>query len=326
VFLWGAAQLIGNENILPSSIHKPDVLASGAAEYLYLDGIAFIKKIKSCAPFSETSPMLYDISTMADWTKVCTGLLKLYQGEVLFKLPVVQHLLFGAIIQCTWDEESTSTSPSESSSLPKPPQPLPVLGDPTVGNYTTCVMPAHHELNNSTLSVADLDLSRSPHSHSHRHPSTPDPFIQTGAAAVLAGYSGVDHLAPATTTTGAGARKSTSSAPVFGSQTPVHTDTHAAPAQGASAGGVAAGAGAGRAMGTVAPWATSTSTSRPPQQIISDTASAQLGAEFIQATAAVEGVATVASASEPTSTSVATTAPPANIGSVSSFSEEPHNS
>lgn len=102
-FLWGAAQLCNNKDeIKPSSIHDNDLLKAETSNYLYLEAILFIKKIKSAAPFSETSPMLNDISSLADWTKVTTGLLRLFQGEVLGKFPVVQHVVFGSIIKAEW--------------------------------------------------------------------------------------------------------------------------------------------------------------------------------------------------------------------------------
>lgn len=103
-FLWGAAQLCNNKDeIKPSSIHDNDLLTSEASNYIYLEAILFIKKIKSAAPFSETSPMLNDISALSDWIKVTAGLLRLFQGEVLGKLPVVQHVVFGSIIKAEWE-------------------------------------------------------------------------------------------------------------------------------------------------------------------------------------------------------------------------------
>lgn len=98
-----AAQLTTNKlSLTPSSIHDADALSEYGADFIYFEGIRFIKQIKSSAPFAETSPMLNDISHIADWAKVCAGLMRLFQGEVLCKFPVVQHMLFGSMIPCTW--------------------------------------------------------------------------------------------------------------------------------------------------------------------------------------------------------------------------------
>ena len=43
--------------------------------------------------------MLNDISGIDTWTKVSSGLLRLYEGEVLGKLPVVQHFVFGKLFR-----------------------------------------------------------------------------------------------------------------------------------------------------------------------------------------------------------------------------------
>jgi hypothetical protein len=101
-FVFGSAQLVGHSEIVPSSVNNEEVLKEHSADYLYLEGISFIKKIKSRAPFHETSPMLFDISNLTDWSKVHAGLLRLFQGEVLNKLPVVQHIPFGSLVRCTW--------------------------------------------------------------------------------------------------------------------------------------------------------------------------------------------------------------------------------
>ena len=102
-FVYGASQLsAGQDTILPSSINDNTILTTYSTDYFYIEGIKFIKKVKSKAPFHETSPMLYDISSLPDWSKVHLGLLRLFQGEVLNKLPIVQHIPFGSIIRCTW--------------------------------------------------------------------------------------------------------------------------------------------------------------------------------------------------------------------------------
>lgn len=62
----------------------------------YVNAIAFIFKIK-LGPFNEHSPIIYDIhKTVTLWSKVLSGLLKMYEVEVLGKFPVVQHFWFGS--------------------------------------------------------------------------------------------------------------------------------------------------------------------------------------------------------------------------------------
>ncbi len=114
-FLWGSNQLEGNDcSILPSSIHDERTLAKYSKEYLYLGAISFIRAIKKGVPFSESSPMLDDISCIPTWSKINVGMFRLYEGEVLGKLPVVQHFLFGSILPQTWqvDGSSRQVSPS----------------------------------------------------------------------------------------------------------------------------------------------------------------------------------------------------------------------
>ena len=43
--------------------------------------------------------MLNDISSIETWSKVSSGLLRLFEGEVLGKLPVVQHFVFGELFK-----------------------------------------------------------------------------------------------------------------------------------------------------------------------------------------------------------------------------------
>ncbi len=109
-FFWGAAQLCHHTSITPSSIHDKEVLDEFKDDFMYLEGIDFIKRLKSSAPFAETSPMLNDISGVSDWIRVTDGLMRLFKGEVLYKRPVVQHLPFGSILQCTWTVSSIATT------------------------------------------------------------------------------------------------------------------------------------------------------------------------------------------------------------------------
>ncbi|TGZ85483.1 serine/threonine-protein phosphatase 2A activator 2 [Ascodesmis nigricans] len=98
-FLFGSAQLYSHPHIRPKAIHSPDVLDFYAHDYMYLGCIAFINSIKTTAGLRWHSPMLDDISAAQNWGKINNGMLKMWMKEVLGKLPVVQHFMFGGILK-----------------------------------------------------------------------------------------------------------------------------------------------------------------------------------------------------------------------------------
>lgn len=78
---------------------------------LYVNAIAFIFKIK-LGPFHEHSPIIYDIHhSVSLWSKVLSGLLKMYDVEVLGKFPVVQHFWFGNGLYPWRDAETNAELP-----------------------------------------------------------------------------------------------------------------------------------------------------------------------------------------------------------------------
>ncbi|CAD6570208.1 MAG: Serine/threonine-protein phosphatase 2A activator [Cyphobasidiales sp. Tagirdzhanova-0007] len=100
-FLWGSSQLIGPSEVKPSDILQPAAIARHRKSYLFLSSIEHIRALKR-GPFNEHSPILYNIaSTVPNWQKVNSGLMKMYQAEVLEKHPIVQHFWFGSILPWT---------------------------------------------------------------------------------------------------------------------------------------------------------------------------------------------------------------------------------
>lgn len=97
MFLWGSSQLIGS-SLSPASILEETAVESHSDSYLFLMAIKFIHRMKT-GPFYEHSSLLHQISQLPSWAKANGGLVKMYDEEVLNKYPIVQHLLFGRVMQ-----------------------------------------------------------------------------------------------------------------------------------------------------------------------------------------------------------------------------------
>ncbi|EDV27609.1 uncharacterized protein TRIADDRAFT_53478 [Trichoplax adhaerens] len=96
-YLWGSSQLIDHPTILPKSFVDPKICQENAHEYMFLDCINFINKMKT-GPFAEHSNQLWGISGVLYWAKVNSGLIKMFKAEVVGKFPVVQHFVFGSLL------------------------------------------------------------------------------------------------------------------------------------------------------------------------------------------------------------------------------------
>ncbi|KAI9791006.1 MAG: Serine/threonine-protein phosphatase 2A activator 1 [Peltula sp. TS41687] len=191
----------------PSEITRSESVERLRKNNMYFAAIGFINDVKK-GPFWEHSRVLYDISGVPQgWAKINKGMLKMYNGEVLAKFPVIQHFPFGSIFSWDLDPGNNSNNPnpppppSVSASVPTTsqpplaPQPPPRLLSPPATNlhhgedYTSSLPTVSANIMNPPPTLAQGRFPVSSHSsaaaagvHPHPHPHPP-PLVGIGAGA-----------------------------------------------------------------------------------------------------------------------------------------------
>ncbi|XP_039950783.1 serine/threonine-protein phosphatase 2A activator [Bactrocera tryoni] len=97
-FVWGSAQLSFNSPFDPARFLDEDIINEYKDDYLFIGCIDYIKQVKT-GHFAEHSNQLWSISAVPSWTKINSGLVKMYQKEILSKYPIMQHALFGKLLR-----------------------------------------------------------------------------------------------------------------------------------------------------------------------------------------------------------------------------------
>lgn len=119
-FIWGSSQLIDHPQIEPKSFLVNEVVEAYCNDYLFLGCIKFINQVKT-GLFAEHSNQLWNISDVPSWSKINSGLIRMYIAEVLEKFPVVQHVLFGSLMSIEAAPSSHFSERSMGSMRPRPP-------------------------------------------------------------------------------------------------------------------------------------------------------------------------------------------------------------
>jgi serine/threonine-protein phosphatase 2A activator len=99
-YVFGSAQLIDHPSITPANVIDPLVAENNRDEYAYCKWIDHVSRIKS-GSFAEHSRTLWSLRGLPHFTKLNSGMMKMYVGEIMDRFLVVQHFRCGEILKWT---------------------------------------------------------------------------------------------------------------------------------------------------------------------------------------------------------------------------------
>jgi len=99
-FIFGSSQMMRNRvaQLEPSQFIEVEIIEQYKDSLMFFSSLHHINKVKT-GMFAEHSNQLWNISSVPTWSKVNSGLIKMYIAEVLEKFPVAQHIKFGSLIE-----------------------------------------------------------------------------------------------------------------------------------------------------------------------------------------------------------------------------------
>ncbi|ALC39244.1 Ptpa [Drosophila busckii] len=130
-FIWGSAQLAVKSPFDPAKFVDEQVINDFKEHYMFISCIDYICKVKT-GHFGEHSNQLWSISAVPSWVKINTGLVKMYQKEILAKFPVIQHVYFGELMSFEPVAPGTALSNARLGNVAPPPSKRICIAAPVV--------------------------------------------------------------------------------------------------------------------------------------------------------------------------------------------------
>ncbi|XP_055325926.1 serine/threonine-protein phosphatase 2A activator-like isoform X2 [Sitodiplosis mosellana] len=97
-FIWGSAQLCAKEPFEPNRSLETNVIRRFKNEYYVIGCIDHFRQVNTDS-FAEYSNPLWSTSSVYSWVKINSILIENYEKELLAEFPVIQHVLFGSILE-----------------------------------------------------------------------------------------------------------------------------------------------------------------------------------------------------------------------------------